>query len=67
MAQVRQRVAEPLRGKEDQEVLGPLRGEEDQGVVEDIIVTHQSIRVGRHIVVQAHPLPERIEDIGWMN
>jgi hypothetical protein len=67
VAEVRHRVAKPLRGKEYQEVSGPLRGEEDRGVVADIIVTPQSILVRKHTVVQAHLLPERTGDLGWMN
>jgi hypothetical protein len=67
VAQVRQRVIEPLRGKEDEEVLGPLRGEEDRGVVEDIIVAPQSIPVRKHTIVQARPLPKNTEDLEWMN
>ena len=55
MTQARQRVA------------GPLRGEEDRGVVADIIVAPQSILVRKHTVVQAHPLPENVEDLEWMN
>jgi hypothetical protein len=57
-------VTTPLRGKEDQEVSEPLRGEEDRGVVADIIVSPQSILVGKHTVVQARPLPENTENLG---
>ena len=67
MTQARQRVTRPLRGKEDKKVSEPLRGEEDRGVVEDIIVTPQSIPVGRHAIVQAHLLPENTENLEWMN
>jgi hypothetical protein len=44
-----------------------LRGKEDQGVSADIVVTPQSIPVGKHTVVQSHLLPESTGDLGWMN
>ena len=67
MTQARQRVAGPLRGKEDQEVSRPLRGEEDQGVVADIIVAPQSIPAAKRIVVQARPLLENTKHLEGMN
>jgi hypothetical protein len=45
----------------------PLRGKEGQGVSADIVISPQSIPVGKHIVVQAHILPESTKDLGWMN
>jgi hypothetical protein len=50
-----------------QGVAGPLREKEDRGVLADIVVAPQSIPVRKHIVVQAHPLPENTEDLEWMN
>jgi hypothetical protein len=67
VAQASQRVAGPLRGKEDQEVSKPLRGEEYRGVVADIIIAPQSIPARKHTVVQARPLLENIEHLEGMN
>jgi hypothetical protein len=39
----------------------------DRGVVADIVISPQSILIRKHIVVQAHPLPENTEDLEWMN
>jgi hypothetical protein len=43
-------------------------GEEvDRGVVADITVAPKNIRIGRHTVVQARPLPENIKNLEGRN
>jgi hypothetical protein len=53
--------------QEKQGVARILRGKEDQEALAGIIITPQNIPIRRHIVVQAHILPENIGDLEWMN
>jgi hypothetical protein len=48
-------------------VAEPMGEEVGRGVVADILVSPKDILTGRHTVVQAHPLPENIENLERRN